>query len=246
MSSEQVTHAVQRIFEADSTLVNGSILNALFNNVARTNDYGHTVYPLWNADGMVPPAQMGQVFDGTHTHYLTALSTVLDADDVENMIKHVRQHGYGTTRSAQFLLLMNPVDVEASLLTSWRAGVEYRTGMKPKFDFINSSIAPAYLTSQRIIGETPPPEYSGLPVLGSYAGAYVIQSYYVPQGYVAVVASGGPGSDHNPVGFRQHERTEYQGLRQIPGRGPYPLEETFWARGFGTASGIAVLRWCAS
>jgi hypothetical protein len=229
MSSEQATHAVQRIFEADSTLVNGSILNALFNNVARTNDYGHTVYPVWSGDGMVPPDQLGKTFDGTHSHYLTTNSTVLDAKDIENLINHVRKHGYGTTQSARFIVLVHPDDVTTSSITSWRAGVEYRTGVPlPKFDFISSSIAPAFLTAQHVVGETPPPEYSGLPVLGSYAGAYVIQSYYVPKNYCAVVASAGPGSPDNPVGFREHERPEYYGLRQIPGHWQgYPLIETF-------------------
>jgi hypothetical protein len=235
MTSEQVTGQVTRIIEADNRLVCGSILNRLFNNVPWVNDYGHTVYPLWSGDGMVPPPQMGQTFDGTHQHYLTALSTTLDADDVENMIRHVRQHGYGTTQAAQFLLLMNPVDVETSLITSWRAGVEYRTGMKPKFDFIPSSNAPARLTNERVEGAVPPPDYNGLPVTGSYGRALLIESYYIPAGYVAVVASGGPDSDTNPVGFREHENSAYHGLRTIPGNFQgYPLIETYYARAFGT------------
>jgi hypothetical protein len=70
-------------------------------------------------------------------------------------------------------------------------------------------------------------------VSGSYGGALVIKSYYVPSGYVAVVATGGPNDSGNPVGFREHVNPAYQGLRHIPGRGPYPIQESFFARGFG-------------
>jgi hypothetical protein len=51
-----------------------------------------------------------------------------------------------------------------------------------------------------------------------------------------LVATGGPNSDSNPVGFREHVNTAYQGLRHIPGRGPYPIQESFFARGFGTGT----------
>jgi hypothetical protein len=42
--------------------------------------------------------------------------------------------------------------------------------------------------------------------------------------------------DSNPVGFREHINPAYQGLRHIPGRGPYPIQESFFARGFGTGT----------
>jgi len=48
-----------------------------------------------------------------------------------------------------------------------------------------------------------------------------------------VAATGGLDSDMNPVGFRHHVNPAYQGLRHIPGNGPYPLVESFFARGFG-------------
>ena len=46
---------------------------------------------------MVPPPYLGNTFDGTHTHYLTSGSTVIDSQDIEDMIRHVKEHGYGTT-----------------------------------------------------------------------------------------------------------------------------------------------------
>jgi hypothetical protein len=84
----------------------------------------------------------------------------------------------------------------------------------------------------------PPRERSLLPRRhwGSYGGALAIQSNFMPNGYAAVVATGGPNSDGNPVGFREHVNVGYQGLRHIPGPGQYPLQETFFARGFGVGT----------
>lgn len=67
----------------------------MFNPETALNEWGHTCYGLWNNDGMLPPPYLGQTFDGTHSHYVTSGSTVLDGADVENMIKHVQEHGYG-------------------------------------------------------------------------------------------------------------------------------------------------------
>lgn len=55
----------------------------------------------------------------------------------------------------------------------------------------------------------------------------------MPAGYVIVAATGGLDSDMNPVGLREHVNTAYHGLRHIPGRGPFPISESFYARAFG-------------
>jgi hypothetical protein len=47
------------------------------------------------------------------------------------------------------------------------------------------------------------------------------------------VASYGPDSPYNAIGFRQHENPNYQGLRHIAGDGPYPITESFSTRAFG-------------
>ena len=163
---------------------------------------------------------------------LRMLSTRLDSLDVEAGIRHIAEHGCGSTQAARFLLLAHPNDVENSKLTSWRAGVEYATGKVPKFDFIPSSNAPARLTNERVEGAAPPPDYIGLEVTGSYGKALVIESYFIPAGWAAIVATGGPGGGNNPVGFREHTNPAYRGLRAIPGVGPYPLTESFLARSF--------------
>ena len=74
-TAEQVSAQVTRIFEADNRLVNGTIFNRLLNPAPVLNEWQHTCYGLWSADGMVPPDYLGQMFDGTHTHYLTGGST---------------------------------------------------------------------------------------------------------------------------------------------------------------------------
>ncbi|UXA11812.1 hypothetical protein KXD97_28270 [Mycobacterium sp. SMC-8] len=233
-TSEQLADRVTRIFAADSELVNSLVLQRLFTPTPVTNDQLLTCYGLWNGDGMKPPAHMGKTFAGDHTHYLYTNSTVLHAFNVENAIAHVREHGYGQELGGRFVLLIHPEDVEASGMTRWRAGQEYATGVPlPLFDFIVSSNAPAFLTSERVQGETPPPDYGGVPVLGSYGGALVIQSYFIPKGYCTVVASGGANSVDNAVGVREHDNSAYQGLRQIPGSGPYPLQDSFFTRTIG-------------
>lgn len=200
----------------------------------RVNSWGHNVYGLYNAY-MKPPDYMGKVFDASHQHYLTTTTVTLDSGHVEAGINHVKEHGYGVN-TGRFVLLMHPNDVQSSLITSWRANKEYRTGGPlPKFDFIVSSNAPARLTAEHVEGAVPEPDYAGLPVLGSYAGALLIESYFMPAGYVIIAATGGVDSDNNPVGFREHEKPQYRGLRVIEGSAnSYPIVEHFYTRAFGT------------
>ncbi|MEZ0354090.1 hypothetical protein [Mycobacterium sp. pR1184] len=235
-TAEQITAHVTRVFEADNKLTTGTVMNRLFNPATQLNEWGHTCYGLWNGDGMVPPPYLGVTFAGDHKHYLTTASTVLDALDVENMLHHVKEHGYGMHPATQLVILLNPLDFDASLMSSWKAGVEYRTGQTPKWDFIPSALMPAWISNETIHGPIPNAEYNGLQVWGSYGGALVIQSNYVPRYYTAVVATGGPNSDANPVGFREHVNPAYQGLRHIPGHGPYPLQDSFYVRGFGVGT----------
>lgn len=182
---------------------------------------------------MVPPSHMGKSFDGAHTHFLTSGSTHIDSADIEDLIRTVTEHGYGTfgSHGGQLVILANPNQVED--MTFWRAGVEYATGETPKFDFVASQAAPANFTTEHLVGWVAPSEFNGLQVLGSYGDAWLIESRYVPAGYVIVAATGRLDSDRNPVGFREHVNPAYHGLRHIPGHGPYPIVDSFYARGFG-------------
>ncbi|MGZ4529293.1 MAG: hypothetical protein ACXVYA_06580 [Mycobacterium sp.] len=56
---------------------------------------------------------------------------------------------------------------------------------------------------------------------------------------MAVVATGGTGSPNNVIGLRSHSNPNYQGLRQIAGAAPYPLQESYYTHGFVPACAIA-------
>ncbi|WP_245849355.1 hypothetical protein [Mycobacterium palustre] len=92
-TAEQITAQVTRVFEADNKLCCGTILRRLLDPATSLNEWGHTCYGLWNADGMVPPPYLGKTFAGDRTHYLTTGSTTLDSGDVEAMIYHVYEQG---------------------------------------------------------------------------------------------------------------------------------------------------------
>ena len=94
------------------------------------------------------------------------------------------------------------------------------------------------MTIEHVVGAIPPPEYNGLKVQGAYGDAWFIETNYMPPGYVIAVATGGPESDINPVGFRQHVNPAYQGLRHIPGT----RSRTAFTRGVSVSVlGIAAL-----
>ena len=105
-------------------------------------------------------------------------------------------------------------------MTFWRAGVDYGGATTPKWDFIPSTLMPAFFTTEHLVGALPPADFNGLQVLGSYGDAWLIESHYMPAGYVIVAATGGLDSDLNPVGVRHHVNPAYHGLRHIPGAGP--------------------------
>jgi hypothetical protein len=90
--AQQVQAQVTRCLEADNKLVTGTIMRRLLTPTTELNDWQNTCYPLWSGDGMVPPPYLGKTFDGAHTHYLTSGSTVIDSQDIEDMIHHVREH----------------------------------------------------------------------------------------------------------------------------------------------------------
>lgn len=69
---------------------------------------------------------------------------------------------------------------------------------------------------------------------GSYGPAWLVQSDFVPSGYVAVVATAGVDSPDNVVAVRSHPNDKYQGLRAIPGNWrEYPLIDSFLVHGLG-------------
>ncbi len=88
--------------------------------------------------------------------------------------------------------------------------------------------------SSTIVGQVAPADYNGLKVSGSHGKTWIIESHYIPAGYLAVVATYGPNNNRNALAFREHVKPAYRGLRIIPGVGPYPLQDSFYSRSFGT------------
>ncbi|MFC8182253.1 hypothetical protein ACFULT_25565 [Rhodococcus sp. NPDC057297] len=240
-TSQQVQGIFNLALAADNKLVNGTILDRLFDPRERVNDEGNRVFGLWNgADGLGPLPYLGRAFPTTTNHYLASGAPVIDSGDIEDLIDMVSVKGYRTGNGTQLLILANPA--ESRRIQGFQRDIPSRapfgsetTGPLPLHSFIPSATAPAYLTDQTVIGQVAPGEYGGLPVLGSYGPAWLIESEFIPAGYVTVVATGGPGSSQNPIGLREFPAPEYRGLRQIPGRDTrYPLVESYFARSFGT------------
>lgn len=117
-------------------------------------------------------------------------------------------------------------------MTFWRAGVEYAPGKTPKWDFVPPQAAPAYFTTEHLVGAVAPSEFEGLQVLGSYGDAWLIESHYVPAGYFIVAATGGLDSDMNPVGFREHVNTAHQGPAPHSRSGSVPVAGQLLCQGF--------------
>lgn len=230
-STEQVMAQHNAALEANDRLIFNATLRALMTKTTiatrRTNESGASIYALW--DGEVdakPPVFAGQAFNAGHTHYLTSQSAQVDGADLRDLIRHITHHGYGTLPGEKIVILVHPNQGEAI-----RA---LRVATGSPFDFIPSDQAPAYLTTEQIVGDLPPAELNGLPIIGSFGGALIAENYYAVDGYVIAAAVAGQGSARNALAFRSHIRPEYQGLRVIPGtNNRYPLVESTYAQGFG-------------
>lgn len=232
-SAEQVRSVIDRVLDADNRQTTGAILRRLFDPTQGANEFGTPVYGLYTGtDGHTPPPFAGQTFSPTTNHYLVSEQTSLDPGDLSIAMRQVTSKGFGIESNSRLIILCNPQ--EGEIIAQMRAGYELN-GVESKYDFIPSVSSIPYLSTENIVGQIAPAEYGGLPVAGSYGPAWVIESHYLPAGYIAVVATGGPNSPSNPVAFRQHVNPAYQGLRIIPGRDQrYPLQDSFFARGYGT------------
>ncbi|AMU74389.1 hypothetical protein [Mycobacteroides abscessus] len=234
-TAEQIRAVTNYAVAADNKLVNGLIVDRLFSPTPQENEFGHTCYGLWNADGMVPPTYLGKTFDSTHTHHLVSGAADVDSGDLEALLNHVTEHGYGLDPGSRLVAFMNPG--EADEVSSFKAGEVNNNSVVAKHDFIPSQGAPAYLQPDNIVGEIAPAQYQGLKIDGSYGPLWIVRSQYIPAKYLLVVATGGANSPNNAVSVRQHTNAAYQGLRTIPGNKPgYPLQDAFWARCIGVGT----------
>lgn len=236
----QINGVMDGILAADNKLVTGTILRRIFDPAQKRNEFGHNVFGLWNGtDGLAPPPYLGRTFDSSTTHYLTSQASQVDSGDIEDAIRLITRKGFGTQANSKILILANPDEAEE--IMAWRAGEESRpkegsetAGPIAKYDFIPATDQPAFITRHgELIGDQVPGQWNGVKVEGSYGPSLLVQSDFVPSGYVLVVASYGVNSPYNAIGFREHTNAAYQGLRHIPGAGAYPLTDSFHQRSFG-------------
>lgn len=191
-TADQVRTIMNSVIEADDRLVNGNILYRLFNDQPERNEWNQVAYSLWNgADGLVPPPWLGNTFDDTHTHYLSTGADELDSDDIESGIHNISEHGYGLKESGGQIIVLCSYQ-ESLQIQSFRANEPSRSGTGAplaRFSFVPSIASPPYLSPDFLIGEPAPAQYNGLDVVGSYGPAFIIETQYIPSGYVGIVAS---------------------------------------------------------
>lgn len=218
------------VLAADNKQIFQAVLGSLFNPTNRVNPEGLTIYGLYNADGVTPPPWNGQSFDGTHDHYLVSGAVALDGGDLIDAYRHVAHHGHGDPAAGgRVVIFVNPVQGEA--VRGFRKGADSTA----PHDFVNAAGSDVYLTDKQIVGQPVPNRLGSVPIIGSYGPALISETHLVPVGYVAAVATYGPNDQRNPIAFREHVRSELRGLRQIPGgNGSYPLQDSYYSRGFGT------------
>lgn len=231
-TAEQVRAILNYALEADNRLTTGTILQRLLDPTQGENEWSHPVYGMFNGDNMIPSAYLGKEFSSGHNHYLVSGSDTIDSGDLETAIRHVSEHGFSTEPNSRLLVLMNPA--QAEIVASFKAGVENATGIFAKHDYIPSAGAPAYLQPENIVGQVAPEFYNGLKVNGSYGPVWIVESQFIPEDYFTVVATYGPNSPDNAIGFREHVQSQYRGFRIIPGQVPaYPIQDSFFTRAFG-------------
>lgn len=238
MDARQIQAVNNALLQADERLVFRKTMEAIFDNVARTADIrgqNYNVYPLYNADGTVPPDFQGNTFDGTHTHYLASGQALIDSSDLEAAYNHLEHHGYGVDQGTTVVHMFNRAQVAE--VRKFRTGVANNNGQTALYDFIPSAAQPPQFLDSPLglLGTLPPSEWQGLRVVGSYGDALLIENSFIPSTHFFTFGTGGASNLQNLVGFREHKNPVYRGLRVIPGNDQrYPLAESYYSRAFGT------------
>jgi hypothetical protein len=233
------------LFEVLKTAFNPTNLTATI----RGNAY--SVYKFYNADGTVPPAYKNNTFIGSHTHYKTSGSAVLEAQDLDTMvIDDFTSHGYEQVQGYRLAVMVNTV--VGNQIRNFRSAVNTAQavgGNYGRYDFIPAQGQPGQLigTNQQIVGQQQVANtLDGLNVIGSYGPLLIVQDDWFPTTHVFAFATGGTNNLQNPIGLREHANANLRGLRLVKGRNAdYPLIDSFWAAGFGTGvrqrgAGIAI------
>jgi len=227
-SAAQVAGIHGAALEADNKLVFDKVMRRVFNPTTTVNEDGTSVFGFWNGvDGAPPANQWGETFAPTYTHYRTSGAATITSGDVDELVGAVESQGFGLRENGdRIIVLANPAQAD------FIAG--FRVASGAKYDAIPPQDAPAFITSETIEGDRPPGEFNGMPIACSYGDAWIVEDRGIPAGYIVALATGGPNSERNPLGFREAVQPGLQGLIQIPGLQPnYPLIDSYYTRGFG-------------
>lgn len=241
-SGEQIRNLNNMALEADNRLLFNKVLKTLFNSanqggIADAN-IPVTVYKFYNGDGEVPPKYKNNTFSGSHTHYSTTLNLggtagAFEPAVLDSVEDDYSSHGYTINNGTQ-LVAMVP-KAQGALIRKWRVDGTPAA----RYDFIpGANYGGGVFRNPRGQGT---PELVALPSgsvpgeIGTYGPWHIVEEEYIPTGYIATFASGGPDNLNNPIGIREHSNPAYRGLHLIPGqRSDYPLTDSFYRRGFGT------------
>ena len=248
-SSAQLDAHLSTVMEADNKLQFQQVMKALFNNVNRSVLIDGVTFPvtaLYNADGQFIPEVDGKTFNpATHTHYAatgSVQSWVFDPDDVLALARNVEEHGYTRANGYNILILMNPDDANASVTRFVRNEQHSTSGSTSLYDFIPSggqSLTVQLPPGYTLVGGLPPNQFAGLDVAGSWGPYLFVTANQIPAGYMVAVATRGAATQSNVVGIREHSNPGLRGLVLRPGNtsAAYPLIDSFFIRGLGTAVG---------
>ncbi|MFN3005707.1 hypothetical protein ACK12G_20805 [Mycolicibacterium wolinskyi] len=236
MDRRAVESVFNNVLSADVKLTTGLVLRRFFTpSAGEKNENLTPIYGLFDAptDGIVPMPYRGRTFTNSFTSYWPTGSTDLDSADIEDAISQLISLGHGIDDGTQIIIAANPT--ESEIIQSFKKGQENNNSQTASHDFIPSKNAPAYLTDQTIVGELAPEEYGGIKIDGQYGYGWLATTSWIPAGYVAVFATGGPGSEKNSIAFREHEIESYRGLIMQPGNvnSGMPFSETMFVRSCG-------------
>lgn len=224
--------------EADNRLVFNRVLKTIFNplnGVGITDEsLPVTVYKFYNGDGEVPPQVGNTTFTGTHNHYVTtqglATSATLNPASVDAMQAHLDHHGYTMLAGYRKVLWVNAQ--ESAIIRTWRVANGATWDFIPDDTRSGGGVFVPDGSGGRYVGA---PQGTVPGQIGTYGPWHVVESEYIPAGYLTGIVTGGPDNISNPVGMREHQNPAYRGLKLIPGnRNGYPLVESFYQRGLGT------------
>lgn len=218
--------------DADNALLFDRVLRTLFNSIntegITDNNEPITAYKFYNGDGEAPPIYKGTTFATNHNHYLVSGGAAVTPANLTTLATAVGEHGYTLGNGYRLVLWVNRQEAQVIKTFKVANGAEY--------DFVPN---PAMYGGAIWVPDNG--RYVGGPQgvlpgeIGTWGPFHIVEEQYIPAGYIAAIATGGPENVQNPIGIREHKNPAYRGLKIIPGqRSDYPLLDSFYRRGFGT------------